>query len=104
MNVGDGDDHQQGAEDERSSRLQGQVLRRSRRREAVLFLRDDALWVADFIDGRGEVTDAVTWIRFNCAAAKSTQAERRMVLESAIPLTEELVTRIERLQKEHGPD
>jgi len=86
---------------ENPSPLQGQVLRRSRRREAVLFLRGDVLWVADFIDGRGEVTDAVSWIRFNCAAAKSAQAQRRMVLESAIPLSEELVARIEGLQREH---
>jgi hypothetical protein len=92
------------AHHENPSPLQGQVLRRSRRREAVLFLRDDTLWVADFIDGHGEVTDAVTWIRFNCAAAKSTQAQRRMVLESAIPLSEDLVARIEALQKEHRSD
>lgn len=89
---------------DRSSALQGQVLRRSQRREAVLFLRDDALWVADFVDGRGEVTDAATWIRFNCAAASSRQAQRRMVLESAIPLTDELVARIERLQREPRSD
>jgi hypothetical protein len=86
------------------SPLQGQVLRRNRRRESVLFLRNDALWVADFIDGRGEVIDAITWIRFNCAAANSAHAQRRMVLESAIPLSEELVARIEMLQREHGSD
>ena len=85
--------------DEVHGPLQGQVLRRNRRREAVLFLRDDALWVADFIDGRGEVVNAVTWVRFNCGAAQSTHARRRMVLESAIPLSDELVARIEALQK-----
>ena len=103
MSASDGNDrtleHRQ-----KASPLQGQVLRRSRRREAVLFLRDDCLWVADFIDGRGELTDAVTWIRFNCAAAKSTQAQRRMVLECAIPLSEDLVVRIEMLQEKQGFD
>ena len=31
--------------------IQGQILRRSERREVAIFLRDRALWVADFIDG-----------------------------------------------------
>ena len=81
---------------EGSSSLQGQVLRRSQRREVAIFLLDDALWVADFVDGRGEVIDAETWMRFNCGAA-STQARRRMALESALPLSDELVARIEAL-------
>ena len=83
---------------ERTGPLQGQVLRRTRRRESVLFLCDDALWVADFIDGRGEMIDAVTWVRFNCATSRSEQAQRRMVLESALPLSDELVERIVALQ------
>ena len=77
--------------------LQGQLLRRSRRREVALLLRDDALWVADFIDGHGELFDAVTWIRFNCGTAASTQAGQRMALESALPLSPDLVARIEAL-------
>lgn len=83
---------------ERPGPLQGQVLRRSERREAAIFLHDDALWVADFIDGQGEIVDAVTWFRFNCGAAESTQARRRMALESALPLSEELVEKIEALR------
>jgi hypothetical protein len=80
------------------SALQGQVLRRSERREVALFVLDDTLWVADFIDGLGQLVDAVTWMRFNCGAA-SAQARRRMVLESALPLSEELVARIEALYR-----
>lgn len=83
---------------ERSSPLQGQVLRRSERREVAIFLLDDALWVADFVDDKGEIVDAVTWFRFNCAAA-SLQARRRMALESALPLSDELVARIEALYR-----
>lgn len=82
-----------------TSPLQGQLLRLSQRREVAIFLRDDALWVADFIDGNGEIIDAVTWFRFNCAALSTAQARHRMVLESAIPLSEELVARIELLQR-----
>lgn len=84
---------------EASDPLQGQVIRRNRRREAVLFLRNDALWVADFVDGHGQVVDAVTWVRFNCGAADSLHARRRMALESAIPLSEEMAARIEALEK-----
>jgi len=82
------------------SALQGQVLRRSRRREVALFLRGDTLWVADFIDGHGEIVDAVTWVRFNCGTTASPQAGRRMAFESAVPLSGELVARIQRLREE----
>jgi hypothetical protein len=77
--------------------IQGQILRRSERREVAIFLRDRVLWVADFIDGQGELVDAPTWFRFNCGELSTTHARRRMVLESAIPLSRELVERIERL-------
>ena len=77
--------------------LQGQLLRRSERREVAIFLRDHALWIADFIDGHGELIDAPTWFRFNCGELSNSHARRRMVRESAIPLSQDLVERIERL-------
>ena len=78
--------------------LHGQLLRHSERREVAIFLRDGALWVADFIDGHGQLIEATTWVRFNCGAHSTPQARRRMVLESAVPLSAELVARIERLR------
>jgi len=80
--------------------MQGQLLRRSERREVAIFLRDGALWVADFVDGQGQLIDAATWFRFNCGTQATPQTQRRMVLESAIPLSADLVDRIERL---HAP-
>lgn len=80
-----------------ASAVQGQVLRLSERREVAIYLRNDRLWVADFIDGRGELIDAITWFRFNCGT--HAQARRRMVLESGIPLSAQIVARIEHL---HG--
>lgn len=77
--------------------FQGQILRRSRRREVAIFLRDGELWVADFIDGHGTLVDAATWVRFNCAAGPSGSASRRMALEAAAPLSGELLERIQRL-------
>ena len=78
--------------------LQGQILRRSERREVAIVLLEDTLWVADFVDGEGQLVDAATWVRFNCGAA-SAQARRRMALESALPLSDELVARIEALYR-----
>ncbi len=74
--------------------LQGQVLRRSDRREVAIFLRDNALWVADFVDGEGQIVDAATWFRFNCGDLTNREARRRMVRESAIPPSAELAARI----------
>jgi hypothetical protein len=79
--------------------IQGQLLRQSERREVAIFLRDGALWVADFIDGQGQLIDATTWFRFNCGAVSTSHARRRMVFESAVPLSEALVGRIERLPR-----
>ena len=77
--------------------LQGQILRLSERREVAIYLRNDKLWVADFIDGCGELIDAVTWFRFNCGSSASPHARRRMAAESGIPLYEQLEKRIEEL-------
>jgi hypothetical protein len=77
--------------------IQGQMLRRSARREVAIYLRGGVLWVADFIDGDGRIVDVATWIRFNCGSASTYQARRRMICESAFPVSRELSMRIERL-------
>ena len=79
--------------------IQGQLLRLSARREVAIYLRNDVLWVADFIDGHGELVDVATWFRFNCGAPSTPHANRRMVFESAIPLSVQLAVRIERLHR-----
>jgi len=81
--------------------IQGQLLRLSDRRETAIYLRDGTLWVADFVDGRGEIVEAASWFRFNCGAPGATWSRRRMLLESALPLSSELVARIEAL---HCPE
>lgn len=81
------------------SSIQGQVLRLSERREVAIYLREDTLWIADFIDGDGALVDAATWFRFNCGALSTYHARRRMVRESAIPLSPALVSRIENLHR-----
>jgi hypothetical protein len=76
----------------------GQILRRSERRETAIYLREGVVWVADFIDGHGELVDAESWLRFNCGAT-SAQARQRMALESATPVADDLVERIEALHR-----
>ena len=83
--------------------IQGQLLRLSERREVAIYLRDGALWVADFIDGFGTLADAATWFRFNCASSASWHLRRRMALESAMPLSSVLIARIERLHERCPP-
>ena len=85
------------ADDEHPLPIQGQLLRRSERREVAIYLRDGRLWIADFIDGVGEVMEPATWFRFNCATPGARQGKRRMLLESAVPLSAELADRIEGL-------
>ena len=79
--------------------IQGQLLRLSAHHTVAIYLREGALWVADFIDGQGELVDASIWIRFNCGSLSNSHALRRMTLESAIPLSTDLVARIEGLHR-----
>ena len=80
-----------------SASIQGQILRRSERREVAIYLRDGKLWIADFVDGIGELIDPAAWFRFNCGTPWARRAHRRMLFESATPLSAELAARIERL-------
>ena len=67
------------------------------RREVAIYLLDGALWVADFMDGRGELFEPEVWFRFNCGSLDAQHAQRRMLHESAMPLTAAIVAKIEAL-------
>jgi hypothetical protein len=84
--------------------LQGQLLRRSERHEVAIYLREGTLWIADFIDGVGELIEPAAWFRFNCAPLEARRAHRRMLLECAMPLSAELAARIERLHRACADD
>ena len=86
-------------DDRAVSAVQGQILRLSKRREAAIYLRNGKLWVADFIDGCGVLSDAATSFRFHCGSRASAHALRRMRIESAIPLHEQLERRIDELHR-----
>jgi hypothetical protein len=84
--------------------IQGQLLRLSTHHTVAIYLRQGSLWVADFIDGQGTLVDANTWFRFNCGSLANSHALRRMALESAIPLSADLVKRIEGLHHAAAAD
>lgn len=87
--------------------IQGQLLRRSERREVAIYLRAGKLWIADFIDGVGEIIEPAAWFRFNCGTPWARRAHHRMLFESATPLSAELAARIERLHhvaRDEGED
>jgi hypothetical protein len=84
--------------------IQGQLLRLSEWREVAIYVREGSLWIADFVDGHGELVDPTAWFRFNCGTPWARgQARRRMLLESAIPLSAELAARIEELHFRNSP-
>ena len=80
-------------------RIQGQLLRFSARREVAIYLLDGTLWVADFVDGHGELIEPEIWFRFNCGSPETRPARRRMLLESAFPLSADVVAKIENLHR-----
>jgi hypothetical protein len=79
--------------------IQGQMLRLSEHHAVAIYLRDGAMWIADFVEAQGTLVDANTWFRFNCGTLANSHALRRMALESATPISPELSERIEAL---HG--
>lgn len=78
-------------------KIQGQLLRISARREVAIYLRDGTLWIADFVDGCGELFEPEVWFRFNCGSQGAPDARRRMLRESGLPLSRGLVMKIESL-------
>jgi hypothetical protein len=80
-------------------RIQGQMLRLSEHHAVAIYLRDGQMWVADFIDGQGELVDATTWFRFNCGTLANSHALRRMAIESATPISSVLAERIDALHR-----
>jgi hypothetical protein len=62
------------------------------------------MWVADFVDGHGVLVDVNTWFRFNCGTVANSHVRRRIALESAMPLSTQLIARIEALHRERELD
>ena len=87
--------------DYRQLSIQGQLLRLSTHRVVAIYLRDGAAWVAEFVDGQGVLWEVPTWLQFNCGTTANAYATHRAALESAIPLSADIVSRIEQLHHAH---
>ena len=79
--------------------IQGQLLRIDDHHEIAIHTRNGRAWVADFVNGHGELMDATTWFRSHCGVFAVSHAWRRIALQTATPLSEEVVARIEALHK-----
>ncbi len=58
--------------------------------------------IAEFVDGHGELVDVHSWFRFNCGSPANAYLRRRMAIESATPLSVELMEQIESLYRTDG--
>lgn len=94
-------DRADGPEGETSSGdlILGQLLRLSARRTVAIYVRGGTLWIADFIDGHGELVDPKVWLRFNCGSPLARQTRRRTLLEGGMPLSSEILARIDALHR-----
>jgi hypothetical protein len=79
------------------ARIRGQLLRLSAHHAVAIYLRDGAMGIAEFIDGHGDLVDVNSWFRFNCGSPANAYLNRRMAIESAIPLSAEVIAQIEAL-------
>ena len=76
--------------------ITGNMIELSAGHSIAIYERSRVGWVAEFRDGRGEFMYAGTWFRFHSGALRAA----RTALESATPLTPEMLERIEGLHRE----
>lgn len=78
-----------------ASRLNGNLLRLSDQREIAIYLRDNMAWVAEFNNGRANVSTASHWFSAN----RGGRVLRQMDLTSIVPLPDDVMEQIERLHQ-----
>lgn len=81
-----------------ATRINGNLLRLSERREIAIYLRDGAAWVADFNNGGCEIFIASAWYSMS-GGRMLARAQRRGEVETISPLPEAVVPRIEALHQ-----
>lgn len=75
--------------------LNGNLLRVGKSREIAIYLRNGAAWVAEFRNGRGEVSNLSGW--FSLYGRALVNAQRRGEVDIISPIPEDVVARIERM-------
>lgn len=70
-------------------------------RHTVAFsVRNQVSCVAEFRDGRGELTHATHWFRFHASPLRYCHNRRAATLENTTVLTPEIIEEIERLHRQ----
>lgn len=80
--------------------VEGHLLLLGERHAVAIYKRDNVHWVAEFIDGCAEITDATTWFRFHAGALQHSRRRRAAALQSATALPEEVLKNIECLHRQ----
>lgn len=80
--------------------LSGHMIDLGAEHSIAIYVRNGVCWVAEFRYGRGEFTCASEWFRFHAGALRYCHNRRAAALKSAMPLTLEMLHRIERLHRQ----
>ena len=79
--------------------ITGTLMHLGERHKVAFYLRNQASCVAEFRDGRGELTTATHWFRFHAGPLRYCHNRRAATLETTTALTPEIVEEIERLHR-----
>lgn len=80
-----------------TSTISGSVLRLGDKLAIAIYLRDGAVSVADFREGRGRIMNLAEWHTVH--ARRLAHAQRRGEVEIVSPIPEEVAARIERMHR-----
>jgi hypothetical protein len=79
--------------------INGHMIDLGAGRSIAIYERTGEWCVAEFCDDRGDLMHADTWFRFHARALRHYR-NRREALRSSMPLTPEMLQKIERLHRE----
>ena len=78
--------------------INGHVIALGAEHSIAIYERNRECYVAEFRDGGGTLEYAGSWFRFNAGALRSLKG--RAALQSSMPLTPEILEKIDRLHAE----
>jgi len=80
--------------------INGHMLTLGAGHSIAIYERNRERYVAEFRDGHGELAYAAEWFRFHAGGLRYCHNRRRVALQSSVPLTPEMLEKIERLHWE----
>ena len=80
--------------------INGHMLTLDAGHSIAVYERNRCCYVAEFRDGHGELAYAAEWFRFHAGGLRYCHNRRRVALQSSVPLTPEMLEKIERLHRE----